>query len=132
MRYFTINELCRSDYAVAHGIPNNPTSDIITSLELLTHAVLDPARERFGAPITVNSGYRNPRLNKLVGGVATSQHTKGEAVDLRTGSKEGNKRLYEIIRDNCEFDQLINEHDFSWVHVSYRHANNRNQQLTIK
>lgn len=132
MKYFTINELCRSDKARQMGINNTPTNDIIDSLSDLVENVLDPARDKLGKPIVVNSGYRCPELNKAVGGEATSQHVKGEAADLTTGSREENKRLFEIIRDNLLFDQLINEHDFSWVHVSYKQGNNRKQILKIR
>lgn len=131
MKYFTIEELCRSDKARQMGINNTPTDDIIDSLSDLVENVLDPARERIGKPITVNSGYRCPKLNKAVGGATTSQHVKGEAADLTTGSREENKRLFEIIRDNLQFDQLINEHEFSWIHVSYRQGINRKQILKI-
>lgn len=131
MKYFTIEELCRSDRARQMGINNTPTNDIIDSLSDLVENVLDPVREKFGSPIIVNSGYRCPELNKVVGGAPTSQHVKGEAADITTGSREGNKRLFEIIRDNLEYDQLINEHDFSWVHVSYRDMGNRKQILKI-
>lgn len=131
MKYFTIEELCRSDKARQMGINNTPTDDIIDSLSNLVENVLDPAREKIGKPITVNSGYRCLELNKAVGGATTSQHVKGEAADLTTGSREENKRLFGIIRDNLQFDQLINEHEFSWIHVSYRQGNNRKQILKI-
>lgn len=131
MKYFTIEELCRSDKARQMGINNTPTDDIIDSLSDLVENVLDPAREMLGRPITVNSGYRCLELNKAVGGATTSQHVKGEAADLTTGNREENKRLFEIIRDNFPFDQLIDEHNFSWVHVSYRQGSNRKQILKI-
>lgn len=131
MKYFTIEELCRSDKARQMGINNTPTDDIIDSLSNLVENVLDPAREKIGKPITVNSGYRCLELNKSVGGAPTSQHTKGEAADLTTGNREENKRLFEIIRDHLPFDQLINEYDYSWIHVSYRQGNNRKQILKI-
>lgn len=131
MKYFTIEELCRSDKARQMGINNTPKNDIIDSLSALVENVLDPARERIGKPIIVNSGYRCLELNKSVGGAPTSQHTKGEAADLTTGNREENKWLFEIIRDSLPFDQLINEHDFSWVHVSYRQGSNRKQILKI-
>lgn len=131
MRYFTIDELCASTTAKQHNINNTPSAEIGKALESLIINVLDPARERLGKPITVNSGYRCPKLNAKIGGVSTSQHMLGEAADLDTGSIEGNKRLYEIIRDNFQFDQLINEHDFSWVHVSYREGRNRKQLLNL-
>lgn len=131
MKYFTIEELCRSDKARQIGINNTPTDDIIDSLSALVENVLDPARERIGKPIVVNSGYRCLELNKSVGGAPTSQHTKGEAADLTTGNREENKRLFEIIRDHLPFDQLINEYDYNWIHVSYRQGNNRKQILKI-
>lgn len=131
MKYFTIDELCHSGKARQLGISNTPTNEIIDSLSDLVENVLDPAREKIGKPITVNSGYRCPELNKAVGGKPTSQHVQGEAADLTTGNREGNKRLYEIIRDNLQFDQLINEHDYAWIHVSYRQGSNRKQILKI-
>lgn len=131
MKYFTIDELCRSQVAVEKGINNTPTDGIIDSLSDLVENVLDPARERFGFPLTINSGYRSLELNKAVNGAPNSQHTKGEAADITTGSRGGNKRLFEIIRDYLPFDQLINECDFSWVHVSYRATGNRKQILKI-
>lgn len=132
MKYFTIDELCRSDKARQIRINNAPTDDIIDSLSDLVENVLDPARERIGKAIIVNSGYRCPELNKAVGGAPTSQHTKGEAADITAGSKEANRRLFEIIRDNLPYDQLINEYDYSWVHVSYKRNGNRKQILKIK
>ena len=131
MKYFTIDELCRSDKARQMGIDNTPTDEIIDCLSDLIENVLDPAREKFGAPIIVNSGYRCSELNKAVGGVPTSQHTKGEAADITTGSRAGNKRLYEIIRDNLWYDQLINEYEYSWIHVSYCDTGCRKQILKI-
>ena len=132
MKYFTIDELSRSDTARRMGINNTPTDDIIDSLSDLVENVLDPAREKLGEPITINSGYRCFKLNKAVGGVPTSQHTTGEAADLTTGDREENRRLFEIIRDNLQFDQLINEHDYDWIHVSYRNIGNRMQILKIE
>lgn len=131
MRYFTITELCRSSHAEAHGIDNNPTDEVRRSLERLVERVLDPVRERYGSPIRINSGYRCPAVNRLIGGATTSQHTLGEAADLNAGSRSGNIKLYQIIKENLVFDQLINEHDFSWVHVSYREGCNRKQLLEI-
>lgn len=127
MKHFTIQELSHTSKA----IENHPTPDATRALEALVINVLDPARALLGTPIHVNSGYRNPLLNRAVGGAPTSQHTRGEAADLDAGSKAENQRLYNIIVENCEFDQLINEHDFSWVHVSYRAGANRGQQLKI-
>ena len=113
-RNFTLKELTKT----STGIPNNPTQIEIERLKLLCAKVLQPLRDKFGSPIIVNSGYRSKQVNKAVGGVASSQHVRGEAVDITAGSKERNKRLFEILK-TMEFDQLIDERDYSWIHVSY-------------
>ena len=98
----------------------------------LVEAVLDPARERLGKPITVNSGYRCPLHNSKVGGVANSQHMRGEAADV---SCEDNKRLAEIIEANGKYDQLIRYLNkaggIRFIHVSWkRNGANRKMKLT--
>lgn len=118
MKYFTIKELCRSTKAEKLGIDNTPTPQAVENMTRLIDVVLDPLREAYGNPVTVNSGYRSPALNEAVGGVKDSQHPTGEAADITVGSKEGNKWLFEYIRDNLQYDQLIDEYDYSWVHVS--------------
>ena len=94
--------------------------------------MLDPLREWYGKPVTVNSGYRCPQLNRMVGGAASSQHLKGEAADITAGSKEENRKLFDYIKSHLPFDQLIDEKNYSWVHVSYkRDGNNRKQILKL-
>ena len=129
MKYFTIEELTRSDTAEVKGIDNTPTKEAREKLVALVDNVLDPLREMYGKPITVNSGYRGPVLNSCIGGAKTSQHCKGEAADITGGNKEANKRLFELIREKLPFDQLINEYDYSWVHVSYKSSGNRREVL---
>lgn len=120
MKHFTIKELTRSTTAQLRGIDNTPSQQVINSLTALVDNVLDPLREAWGKPIHVNSGYRCPALNEVVGGVKTSQHMKGEAADITAGSQEANRQLYSLLRQlNLPVDQAINEHDFSWIHVSY-------------
>lgn len=131
MSFFSINELTRSETARARKIDNTPPEEARVRLQRLIDRVLDPAREAIGIPIYVNSGYRCPSLNSAVGGVPTSQHTLGEAADLDTRTREGNKKLYAWIAENLEFDQLINENNYSWIHVSYREGRNRNQVLRL-
>lgn len=131
MKYFSIKELCSSDTARARGIDNTPTTKVELALVNLVDNVLDPLREWYGKPITVNSGYRSPKLNTAVGGSKTSQHMKGEAADITAGSKEENKKLFDYIKSNLVFDQLIDESNFSWVHVSYKPAGNRRQVLKL-
>lgn len=134
MKYFSIAELCESTEAEELEIENNPTPEAIDNLTALIDKVLDPAREALGKPITVNSGYRCGSLNKAVGGSATSQHVTGQAADIELGGKtqEENKQLYDWIAENCEFDQLINEYNYSWVHVSYRKDGQNIKQFLTK
>lgn len=132
MKYFTMRELTRSATAEAKGIDNTPTTEAAVRLTTLVTHVLDPLREMYGKPITVNSGYRCPQLNAAVGGAKTSQHMRGEAADITAGSKEENRKLFELIRERLPFDQLINESDYSWVHVSYvSKSKNRKQILSL-
>lgn len=131
MKYFSIEEMTKSDTAKAKGIDNTPSQEVIDNLTKLIEAVLDPLREWYGKPITVNSGYRCEALNKAVGGSKTSDHMTGRAADIDTGSKEENKKLFDYIKDNLEFDQLIDEKNLAWVHVSFRENNNRKQVLYL-
>lgn len=120
MKYFTIDELCKSNTAKDKGIDNSPSDEIIHNLTSLVDKVLDPLRESYGKAIRVNSGYRCPALNKAVKGSKTSQHMKGLAADITVGSITKNKELFDlIIKLDLPFDQLIDEKKFSWVHVSY-------------
>lgn len=131
MKYFTLKELTRSTTATAKGIDNTPTPEVEKNLTLLVENVLDPLREIYGKPITVNSGYRCPELNKAVGGSKTSDHVKGFAADITGGSKEENESIFNIIKHNFHFKQLIDEKGFSWVHVSYDPSNLKNQILKL-
>ena len=127
-----MKELTKSSTADKLGIDNTPTPEASVSLSNLVTHVLDPLREMYGKPITVNSGYRCPKLNAAVGGAKTSQHMRGEAADITAGSKTENKKLFELIRDNLPFDQLIDESNYSWVHVSYvSTSKNRKQILSL-
>lgn len=131
MKYFTIEEMTKSSTAKAKDIDNTPPQEILAKLQKLIEAVLDPLREWYGKPIIVNSGYRCEALNKAIGGAKSSQHMLGEAADITVGSKEENEKLFDYIKDNLEFDQLINESDFSWIHVSYREGRLRKQVLVL-
>ena len=132
MKWFTLKEFVKSNTAARLGINNNPSEDVKKNIELLVEKILDPLRESFGKPIIVTSGYRCKELNKAVGGAAKSQHMSGEAADIRTveDSKSANKELFKlIIKLGLPFDQLINEHDYDWVHVSY---GKRNRRMILK
>lgn len=120
MKHFTLTELTRSATATRMGIDNTPDAKATQNLTLLVNLVLDPLREAWGSPLTVNSGYRCAALNRAVGGAAHSQHLTGQAADITTGNRDGNKRLYALLkRMSIPVDQAINEHDYSWIHISY-------------
>ncbi len=118
LSHFTINELTRSATARRFGIDNTPPQWAISNLSRLVDTVLDPARELLGAPIYVNSGYRCEKLNKAVGGVPRSYHLAGRAADLTTGTIEGNRRLYQILK-TLPHTELIWERGGTWIHVAY-------------
>lgn len=134
MKYFTISELLHSDTAVAKKIWNGANKEQEDNMAALVGAVLDPLREIYGKPIKVNSGYRCAALNRAVKGAADSQHLRGEAADIDTGSTAGNRKLAQlIVEKNLPFDQLIDESNYAWVHVSYKRVgNNRGQILRMR
>ncbi|MCF0233082.1 MAG: hypothetical protein HUJ63_12700 [Enterococcus sp.] len=114
------------------GICNKPNEFARGNMIALIDNVLDPLRDLYGAPVRVNSGYRCPELNLAVAGARNSQHLTGEAADLTTGSAAGNKRLFELAK-RLNFDQLIDEYGFAWVHISFsRNHKNRKEVLKIK
>ena len=121
MRYFTIEELEHSDTAIKYKIDNTSNGETRTNLIKLIELLLDPIRTKWGKPIKVNSGYRCSKLNRMVGGVSTSQHVLGEAADITVGSSEENKKLFEMILSmNILFDQLILEDGGKWIHISLK------------
>lgn len=134
-KYFTLEELTDSPTAKRLGIDNTPTSEVLKNLQHLVAHILDPAREAIGVPIRITSGYRSWQLNGAVGGSKTSQHARGEAVDMVCAD---NRRLFEYIRQHLTFDQLIWELGDgtapAWVHVSYTadRANRRQVLRAIK
>ena len=131
MKYFTIKELTKSTTAIKRHIDNSPSKEVERSLTALVERILDPLREAYGKPIIVTSGYRCPRLNAIVGSTPSSQHVKGEAADIKSvqDTPEENKKLYDlIVKLKLPFDQLINEHNYDWVHVSFG-ARHRRQKL---
>lgn len=135
MKYFTFDEFRRSDTASKLGIDNRIPAEIRSSIEALVGNVLDPLRESWGKPITVTSGYRCPKLNKIVGGVATSQHLRGEAADITTGNEVDNARLFHLILSmKLPFDQVIYERGSlrtgpAWIHISHKTDGSNRRQI---
>ena len=129
-KFFTLKELLHTDQPVA----NIPTFEAIWSLAELCHHVLDPIRAfHYKRPLHVNSGYRSKELNDLIKGAANSQHLTGNAADITAGSQQENKVLFDaIVKSGIKFDQLIDEKDYRWVHISYKEHDNRMQVLHLK
>lgn len=116
--HFTVAELTRSSTATRLHIDNTPPPEAVAHMERLIAEVLDPARDRLGSPIRVNSGFRCQELNRAVGGAPRSYHLQGRAADLTTGTREGNRMLFEILR-TLPHRELIWEKGGVWIHVAY-------------
>lgn len=134
-KHLSFEECTKSGTADKLGIiNNNPNESVIENMKLLAEKVFEPIREHFGKPIHVSSMFRGMPLNQAVKGSITSQHCSGQAMDIDMDSKgkPTNKEVFEFIKANLDFDQLINEFDYSWIHVSYVKGKNRNQVLKAK
>jgi hypothetical protein len=128
--HFNLAEFTRSESAKRHNVSNQPTKEHLDNIKILCERVLEPLRMKFG-PIIISSGYRSKVLNHYIGGSLKSQHCEGKAADIDIEDMGGatNKEIFEYIKNNLEFDQLINEFNYSWVHVSYNLGKNRKQVL---
>lgn len=123
---FTWEELTYSRVAIEKGLQNEPTDEVRLALEELVKRLLQPLRIAFGGPIAITSGYRCPQLNRIVGGVPSSQHVKGEAVDCYVPDAAA---LLEVLKNNTfPFDQAILYRKKNFLHLSLRrNAANRRQ-----
>lgn len=135
--HFSVRELTKSSTASRLGINNKPSDTIIVNLRVVCERILEPIRANYGVPITPSSGYRSKELNRKVGGSKSSQHCKGEAVDIEVDGVD-NYDLALWVSENIEFDQLImecytlGEHNSGWVHISVKKdpSLNRGEVLT--
>ena len=128
---FILSEITRSNTAKRLGIDNGPDKNHLRSIQRLITNLIQPMRDALG-PIRISSGYRNPNVNRAIGGSTKSQHCKGEALDLQfwDDGKISNKKLYDwVLSSDVEFDQMINEFDFAWIHISLKKEDNRKQVL---
>ena len=133
-KHISYTEATHSDTAKRHGISNTPNATELASMKRIAERVFEPLRAKIGEPIRINSFFRTQRVNTLIGGSATSQHMKGEAMDIsRIGTRYTNADLFWNIRDRLEFDQLIwemgNDTEPDWIHVSLKASGNRRQVL---
>lgn len=137
----SLSEVTKSGQAIRLGIDNSPTTEHLENLKAVAENIFQPIREHFNKPIFVSSGYRSQALNAAIGGAKNSQHSKGEALDLDNDAVESptNREIFDYIRENLDFDQLIGEaydkknNTFAWVHVSYKKdGNNRGEVLIME
>ena len=134
-KHISYNEGVHSNTAIRRGIDNTPTDDQLYFMEIVAEEVFEPLREWVGGPIKINSFYRCPELNTAIGGSATSQHCKGQAMDIDdTFGKATNAEMYNFIKEHLDFDQMIwefgDDDNPAWVHVSYvSPEKNRNRCL---
>ena len=133
--HLDLSEVTRSDMAKRKGISNMPTPEHIENFKILAENIFEPIRKHFGVPIFVSSGYRSKELNTAIGGSLTSQHCLGQALDLdMDGTKNGvtNKMVFDFIKENLNYDQLISEFGTKekpdWVHVSYNPKGKQRKQ----
>lgn len=137
--HFTLREMTLSGTAIRRHIANVPGEKEVSNLRALCQHVLEPLRRRFGV-IRITSGYRCPELNQAVGGVANSQHMRGEAADVHCSSLEQAQRMFDYAEAHLPFDQLILERRLSngccWLHISYvaqpGRRPNRHEALWLK
>lgn len=134
--HLDLSEVVRSESAKRKGISNMPTAEHIANFKLLAEKIFEPIRLHFRCPIIISSGYRSKELNAAIGGSATSQHCSGEAIDIdMDGTPNGvtNRMVFDYIKNNLEFDQLIYEFGDSenpdWVHVSYESTGKQRKQV---
>jgi len=130
--HLDLSEFTRSYSEKRKGISNMPTPEHIENFKKLAENIFEPIRKHFGVPILISSGYRSKELNKSIGGATTSQHLLGQALDRdMDGTPNGvtNKMVFDYIKANLNFDQLINEFDYSWVHVSYNPTGKQRKQI---
>lgn len=135
-KHLSLAEVSRSETAKRKGINNTPSGEHLENFKKLAENIFEPIREHFGVPIHISSGYRSKELNSAIGGSATSQHCSGEAIDIdMDGSASGvtNAQVFNFIKDNLQFDQLIWEFGSNsnpdWVHVSYETTGKQRKQI---
>ena len=134
-KHISYKEGVYSNTAIRRGIENDPNDEQLANMELIAEKVFEPLREWVNGPIKINSFFRSVKLNKAIGGSSKSQHCHGQAIDIDDTYKVvANSDMYDYIKNNLDFDQLIwefgDDNNPNWVHVSYvSEEDNRNRCL---
>ena len=130
--HISYKEATESITATSKNIKNIPDTLTLINMKRVAEEVFEPLRVWYDKPIKINSFYRSKALNTALKGALKSQHVKGEAIDIDAGSIAENKKLYNWAVKNLKFDQIINEYNFSWIHISFKQTGNRQQSFSIK
>ena len=125
--HFTLEEFTRSNIASRLRIDNRVPDELMANIQLTANK-LELVRKVLGFPIMITSGYRCPLLNARVGGVSTSAHTKGLAVDFHCAYGTPKEICQRLIDTGVQFDKLIQEHN-QWVHIGF--SPNYNRQIVL-
>lgn len=131
--HISYTEATKSVTAIKKNIDNTPDDQTLDRMKYVAKEIFEPIREHFGVPIMVTSFYRCPKLNKAIGGSSTSEHVYGSAMDLDADvlGMITNKDIFDYIKDNLTFNQLIwefgTDKEPEWVHVSCKKEGNKNE-----
>jgi hypothetical protein len=132
-KHITLQEATESATALRMGIKNVPNELELEAMKYVAENLFEPIREWYDKPIKINSFFRCVALNKAVKGSLTSGHVLGNSIDISGGNKIENKKILDFIKTSgLKYDQVINEYDFTWLHISLKKTGNREQILVIK
>jgi len=134
--HLTLKEVTKSNTAIRNGISNEPTPEHLENLKRVALHIFEPIRIHFNKAVGISSGYRSKALNTKVKGSISSQHCKGEALDIDADIYDNgitNKEIFHYIKDNLDFDQLIwefgNDDEPDWVHASFTILKTNRKQI---
>ena len=134
-KHISWEEATKSQSAIRAKISNIPNEQELANMRLTAEKCFEPLREWYGKPLVISSFFRCKALNTLIKGSKTSQHIKGQAIDIDTGNNAENAKLFNWCKDNLEFDELIWEYGDktgpSWVHISYNEGKNQQEIINV-
>jgi zinc D-Ala-D-Ala carboxypeptidase len=133
-KHVSYKEATFSQTAIRRDIDNTPSEEVLKRMQTVAENIFEPLRAHVGGPIKINSFYRSPLLNTAIGGAKSSQHTRGEAIDIDdTLGNMSNKDMFTFIKDELDFDQIIwefgDDENPAWVHVSYVSPENNRRRI---
>lgn len=132
-KHISLEEATESPTALRMGIKNVPNAMELEAMKYVAENLFEPIREWYDKPIKINSFFRCVALNKAVKGSLTSGHVLGNSIDISGANKIENKKIFDFIKTSgLNYDQVINEYDYTWIHISLKKTGNRKQLLTIK